>query len=380
MFQHGNTRGLSRAAVKVLKPADAACYSSPGEAHREWLREAQALLDVKTLQHQHIMSVESIIRLNAMNGPNNSTMQYYFIFEWADGGSLRDFCKRFKRRSLTCNLMEGIFFQLTQLAGGLKAIHYYKDRGSYRHGDLKPENILIFSATSGVGTWKIADLGLAKHHLQGTEARMDPTSTRNGTPIYEPPEVHTGTDQPRSRQFDIWSMGCIFLEVIICLLYGHDELKKFYQHLKNTAPPYNNSPYWYVEKDGVGLARVKIHPWVDAYLDAIAEDPEYKQESAIHDLLDLVRDKLLVIPLPQNAHGARPGHSPYEPGHRAKAEHLLEDLRRIQRKGTDDKKYWLRICDREKLVARVSVPQRRINSGFNLNASADPRQEVRSFH
>jgi serine/threonine protein kinase len=80
---------------------------------------------------------------------------------------------------------------------------------------MKPENILRFRDRTRVGILKIADMGLAKHHAVATYLRPR-TSTRYGTVRYEPPEVmtHKLAEEGRSRLYDIWSMGCITLELI----------------------------------------------------------------------------------------------------------------------------------------------------------------------
>lgn len=154
-----------------------------------------------------------------------------------------------------------------------------------------------------MGTWKIADMGLAKHHVAATRAR-GPTSTRHGTPSYEPPEAFLNTSSARSRLYDIWSMGCITLELIIWLLYGYDELNKFNGNMKNTL----GQPKWYWERvNGSNVARV--HPNVAACIAHIKRDPECQikdengneKKTAISELIQLVETKLLVVPLPPNS-------------------------------------------------------------------------------
>ncbi|KAK7706010.1 hypothetical protein SLS63_014068, partial [Diaporthe eres] len=151
----------------------------------------------------------------------------YFMFQWADGGSLRDFYERSPRPTLNATFVKQVLWQLVGLSSALNKLHNYKkhdkDNGSYRHGDLKPENILRFNNGTEVGLLKISDLGLAKHHVFETGIR-GPTVTRHGTPLYEPPEVILEPEIARSRQYDIWSKGCVLLELLVWLMYGYDEL------------------------------------------------------------------------------------------------------------------------------------------------------------
>lgn len=275
--------------------------------YKEWKTEAKALEDTSGLGHPHMIQVKAII---------NKGQRHYFMFPWADGGSLLDLYKKdplpgFK---LHAEIIKDVVTQLEGLASALCALHHYKgksvedakDHGteSYRHGDLKPENILRFlhQDGKGVGMWKIADMGLAKHHFAATGARgLRPTSTRYGTHLYEPPEVFTDAQGARSRLYDVWSMGCIILELTIWLLYGSETLNKF--NISLTSPNGNlaaGSPYWIPETSGSG-ARANLHPRVKQVIDHISKDDECRGSTALGDLLQIVRTKLLVIPLPRNS-------------------------------------------------------------------------------
>ncbi|KAF1924940.1 uncharacterized protein M421DRAFT_103483 [Didymella exigua CBS 183.55] len=180
---------------------------------------------------------------------------------------------------------------------------------SIRHGDLKPQNILRFldkrsmghaRTRSELGVLKIADMGLAKRHTIVTELRDQDTSQRYGTIRYEAPEVLS--KRGRSRLYDVWSMGCLTLEYIIWLLHGHDTLEKFrFQIIGDTQ--YSSTQFFQIS--GAGEAP-QIHPVVAAWIDHILRfDPECSQDSAIKDLLEIVRKKLLVVTLKPNRMGDR---------------------------------------------------------------------------
>jgi serine/threonine protein kinase len=96
-----------------------------------------------------------------------------------------------------------------------------------RHGDLKPENILRLEGTQGsdnAGVLQITDFGLGRFHRFESRSLQDPTKI-SGSPTYAPPEIALG--RPVSRAYDIWSLGCIFLEFITWLLEGATGLEKF---------------------------------------------------------------------------------------------------------------------------------------------------------
>ena len=91
------------------------------------------------------------------------------------------------------------------------------------HFDLKPANILIF----GVHTWQIADFGQSVFRAK-TGSSMKLTNP-GGTDEYAPPEnADTDPEAKASSRYDVWSMGCILLELIAFLAMkgrpGIDEL------------------------------------------------------------------------------------------------------------------------------------------------------------
>jgi serine/threonine protein kinase len=244
----------------------------------------------------------------------DKTDRYYFLFPWADGGSLRDFWNNIPYPVLHPGFVRAIIAQFDGMARALCALHNYKgerppDRpgeagdpddggGGIRHGDLKPENILRFGPRNeiDIGTLKIADMGLAKHHLENTRLRHKVTSTKYGTTRYEPPEVERSLNKvpALSRLYDIWSMGCITLELLIWLLHGNDALVKFDELLDPAKP---GRPFYGVKETG-GVKEAVIRDEVNAYIGMLEKDPRCAKGTALGDLLDIVKNKLLVISLP----------------------------------------------------------------------------------
>lgn len=289
-------------------------------------RELTAMMHImrpEVQQHpsmRHMIDVKAIFR---------KSEKMYFMFPWADGGNLWEFwaLRRAQPRAQG-SFIEGTITQLLGLAEALASIH----RQEYRHGDLKPENILVFSSQGQQGTWKIADLGLARFHVNQTQERSQ-ASTRRSTISYEPPEYQDGLGNSRavSRLYDVWSMGCIILQLITWLLYGIEGVENLTDKLRNHAR--GDPAFWSRHKleDGQRSQKI-IRKDVQEHMEQIMGDPI--QSQAIKDLLKVVRDKLLVIRLPS--------HSSEEssPGFRANAETLRDDLMEIHERGTGDPKYW----------------------------------------
>ncbi|KAJ3944668.1 uncharacterized protein N0V96_006209 [Colletotrichum fioriniae] len=254
------------------------------EIEKNYEDERKALSEITDLRHNHIIQ-----RIAAITRGEKR----YFMFQWADGGNLREFWKEQNRPTLTPDLVKQTITQLCGLADALHALHNYKDQGNYRHGDLKPENILRFRDSTCVGVLKIADMGLAKHHNDATAVRKKATSAKYGTVRYEPPEVVTNRlDKARSRLYDIWSMGCIMLECVIWLMYGYEALDNFDDSLNDG---YDSSFFKTKDVDGARVA--EVHPTVVKWMNLMAADPQCGRDSALGDLLGLVRNRLLVVPL-----------------------------------------------------------------------------------
>jgi serine/threonine protein kinase len=339
-------------------------------ASQAWEHEAKALAKTNTINHDHILKCIAAIRRGDKR---------YFVFPWADGDSLREYWNSIPKQNPNAELVLRAIQQLRGLADALDRLHNYTEPerarrendpsltepasgvprvqvldendetirpleasavSSIRHGDLKPENILRFTtAESALGTLKIADMGLAKQHVLATQHRKHLTSTRYGTVQYEPPEAVT--NGPRSRLYDVWSMGCIALEFIIWLLHGNDALLTFYEQLTDNA---QQTCRYYKLTDRQGAKIAEIHPVVLQWIDNIkANDPECSKNSAINDLVDLVRDKLLVVSLPSVRISSLTRHRtlpPPELGHhmtryRATAAEFRESLDRILERALD---------------------------------------------
>jgi serine/threonine protein kinase len=100
-----------------------------------------------------------------------------------------------------------------------------------RHGDIKPGNILRYAPEAALqghewGTLVISDFGLARFHQEHSVRR----EYRNGnglsaTLTYRAPEADL--DQKVSCSWDLWPLGCLYLEFLTWLLQGWNEVDKF---------------------------------------------------------------------------------------------------------------------------------------------------------
>lgn len=117
------------------------------------------------------------------------------------------------------------------LVTGLQYLH----EKSIRHKDIKPQNILVKGERV-----LFTDFGLSRDSTDCTG------STTSGpammTPRYCAPEV--ATQSPRNSSSDIWSLGCVFLEMTSILKGWNIDQYKAYFKSHGTEEPYihNNVP------------------------------------------------------------------------------------------------------------------------------------------
>ncbi|CAI9634730.1 unnamed protein product [Alternaria burnsii] len=206
------------------------------------------------------------------------------MFPWAEGGNLGGYWKDFP---LQARNRSHVLWQLRQFVGICSALTELHNR-NVRHGDLKPENILWFDPKNDGGILQIADLGLATFHKKEEDTRNRqgmPTQTPSGTSRYEPPEMDEkrNSQDPRSRQYDIWSLGCIVFELLLWLAYGPSDITIFR----------NNTPYFWQKHHRRRNNEYVVHEYVVAIMETLDRDLE--PGTAYKDLLNLVRNRLLVI-------------------------------------------------------------------------------------
>lgn len=211
----------------------------------------------------------------------------YVIFPFADGGNLREFWKAKDRKP-------NVEWVLKQMHGVSQAIMLLHDQNG-RHGDIKPENILRFRGQApSQDTLVIADVGLAKFHELVTSQRDHASSITARTVRYEAPEMNVDNpEKPRSRRYDIWSIGCVYLEFVVWAVYGSPVLKDF-----NARANYDK--FWDFEggkfDDSKVTGGVKVvHPSVQEMIGRLRKD--LPKDSALSAVVSMVREGLLVIDL-----------------------------------------------------------------------------------
>ena len=247
--------------------------------------------ELKNLEMIRALKCRHVIKHIATCERNSS---YYVVFPWASGGSLLNYWRRENDTARTPTLVLWCLRQMLGLSEALRALHQDLEGEIHcRHGDLKPDNILLFEEAED-HFLVIADLGVSRIHEQPTELREGGTTTKATTLVYQAPEASDveNQDKPRHRTYDIWSLGCIFLEFVIWLLYDLKAVKNFGDH-RYRRPQNPHRSFYQMTADG----QVESDTAVLGAISALREDSRCDGDTALGILLKLIAEKVLVIPV-----------------------------------------------------------------------------------
>ena len=186
------------------------------------LREVALL---KELSHNYIVKLKDVVVTDR---------KLYLIFEYLE----RDLRKVLNESVLNAEQIRKIISQL------LEAVSFCHSR-RFMHRDLKPDNILVDSELN----IKLADFGLARaYQIPGK-----PYTSDVQTLWYRAPEILLGCDQ-YSASLDIWSIGCIFAELIRSrpLFHGASEYNQITEIFRILGTPN--------EQDWEGITSLRYFP------------------------------------------------------------------------------------------------------------------------
>jgi serine/threonine protein kinase len=319
----------------------------------------------------------------------------YMLFRCANC-NLRTYMNQESPAWTKSNLL-ALLSQMTGLADGLRHIHNLgpsnlePDRvdekakpGERRpsqtcfHHDLKPANILVtINPDNGDLLFSISDFGSAriKQVLSGSTQPSPFTKTLSpGDAVYSAPDaVLTGTT---SRPYDLWSIGCIFLELLTWIVgLEEDSVQRFAdRRMQEVANAYGNQDetFWYETKTG----KVPLKPAVVHQLEILKKKCEGR---GVFPLLVRLVGKLLRI----------------HPRDRPEASQVYNDLDaimiQVERDLRDETFYLnnkptkLRIAappssvgDPDDFQRRPSIDEREIPARYPRNLLPNPRAHRRS--
>ncbi|GBG74215.1 hypothetical protein CBR_g17928 [Chara braunii] len=154
-----------------------------------------AIREIKILQklrHENVIRLKEIVTAKATEKGS-----IYMVFEYMDH-DLKGLADR-----------PGMRFSIPQIKCYmkqlLKGLHYCHVNGVL-HRDIKASNLLI----DNKGVLKLADFGLARSFCRDIHAKM---TNRVVTLWYRPPELLMGANK-YGPSVDMWSVGCVFAELL----------------------------------------------------------------------------------------------------------------------------------------------------------------------
>ncbi|KAM8785203.1 cyclin-dependent kinase 3 isoform 1-T1 [Rhynchonycteris naso] len=168
---------------------------------------------LKELKHPNIVRLLDVV---------HNEKKLYLVFEFLSQ-DLKRFMDSAPVATLPLHLVKSYLFQLLQ---GVSFCHSHR----VIHRDLKPQNLLI----NELGAIKLADFGLARAF--GVPLR---TYTHEVVTLwYRAPEILLGS-KFYSTAVDIWSIGCIFAEMVTCkaLFPGDSEIDQLFHIFRTLGTP-----------------------------------------------------------------------------------------------------------------------------------------------
>ncbi|KAK3400005.1 hypothetical protein B0T20DRAFT_373193 [Sordaria brevicollis] len=175
------------------------------------------------------------------------------------------------------------------------------------HGDIKPENILWFPDRDGSpvgpsafegGTLKLTDFGLADISTKRTMSRIRGTAIMV-TRCYCAPEIDLPDGGGHGRQYDMWTLGCLYIEFVTWLIGGWQLLSKF--NLARIALDkewcsFKTDTFFMIQENSDSPDKEKeaiVKPQVTKFIEQLHGHPKCTQ--FLHDLLDMVQTGLLIV-------------------------------------------------------------------------------------
>ncbi|KAJ9156221.1 Protein kinase [Pleurostoma richardsiae] len=225
-FAHWDIPGLGEQpsfAVKRLLSTDEETFR----------REVEVLQRLSDSAHPHVVSLLATYKYKGY---------YHLMFPWAEG-DLRRLWNTHPNPNPGRNEARWLASQCSGIASALNHVHNgaYADklkisdssaaapRGDLlngRHGDIKPENILVYNRperyTADPGFAKLSDFGGGLFF----DATKGPDPLHQVTKTYRPPEYDTKC-RPVSQSWDVWGLGCTFVEFVTWFLEGSTGLNEF---------------------------------------------------------------------------------------------------------------------------------------------------------
>lgn len=276
------------------------------------------------------------------------------IFDWAET-DLGDFWEHNPSDPTSQEALHWLIQQSHGMAQGLSKVHgdddssqqspshktHIQNRG--RHGDIKPANILCFSQGDGDLSrlrLVIADFTLMRFHSPNSLG-VTKADGLGCSLSYRPPEKDMGDKFPIDQPYDVWTLGCVYLEFLTWHLLGHEAVHGhcFQNSLGQDVQSFQEArindkiekrscsedKFFEVTTGWLGFSnRGRVKDSVKKWIQFLRQHQHCSQ--AIHDFLNLIETHMLVP----------------NPKHRWKIPEICQELGRISTRCGSDETYCLK--------------------------------------
>ncbi|KAK8034542.1 hypothetical protein PG993_009537 [Apiospora rasikravindrae] len=246
--------GSTYFALKELKSKDPSIFDGECDSFK------------KSGRHEHLTELLTSFKHKG---------RYYLLFPWAYGGTLENLWGKSQPKPAYAG-PQWVAQQAQGLVDGLFRVHHVKsnqtgmktgkgigaildnnqedDKIFGRHGDIKRDNVLVFlSEQRGEeGVLKLSDFGLTVFHSTMSRSADRPGSMRPCGLTYRAPEAEA--DRPDNRlspRYDIWCLGCLYLDMVTWLLLGPEGIDEFSDNRsreKGYLSSFNTDIFWKSKK------------------------------------------------------------------------------------------------------------------------------------
>ncbi|KAI1370663.1 kinase-like domain-containing protein [Hypoxylon crocopeplum] len=264
--------------------------TDPTQIEDGFKKEVRMLKKFDGKVHPHIVTI-----LTTFQYGNH----YYLLFPWAECDLGRYF-ERIRNPIRGLERVRWLSEQCFKIMEAIHLIHNPPDLNTLkpdkklfgRHGDIKAENILVFRSQKGKENLVLSDFGQGSVHHDWSKSNI-PNKKISTTPGFRPPECDM-EDGRISRAFDVWTLGCLFLDLLTWLLGGEDFRQQFENERMTCYITGLNAPiYFEVVVTEQGEHGYIVKEEVKRWFGKMHRHPHCTQ--FVHEFLDLVERKMLIV-------------------------------------------------------------------------------------
>ncbi|XDG10299.1 hypothetical protein ABKA04_009914 [Annulohypoxylon sp. FPYF3050] len=262
----------------------------PTRIEADFKKEVEMLKKFDGGVHPHIVTVLTTFKHGDC---------YYLLFPWAEC----DLGRYFEYNPTPNHALETVQWLSDQCLRIMEAVHLIHfppgvnnlqpgDRLFGRHGDIKAENILVFMTPKGKANLVLSDFGLGSVHHDISKSNV-PKEKVAVTPDFRPPECDMEGGRI-SRAYDVWTLGCLFLDLLTWYL-GGEQLRQDFDEQRMSSyrggpetPIYfevvltENQKHGYIVKSQVETWFEKLHGHSHC-------------SNFVHEFLDLIEQEMLIV-------------------------------------------------------------------------------------